>query len=109
MALSLSPAELREGIALVVQLLERLGMPPIDYGDDLLDWCQQLGRIHSHLTGLRDPSPSHARASLNVLRREVQRGSGGGQPPHGSPMLFPTTDDPGRFIGPPSRGAKRRA
>jgi hypothetical protein len=32
-----------------------------------------------------------------------QRGSGGGQPPHGQPMLFPTTLDPGRFIGPPSR------
>jgi hypothetical protein len=96
MALALSAAELRESIALVEQLLERLGTPPTEFGDELLAWCQRLGRIHSHLTGLRDPSPSHARAALNVLRREVERGSGGGSPRPGQPTLFSATD-PRRF------------
>jgi hypothetical protein len=36
-------------------------------------------------------------------------GSGGDQPPAGQLTLFPTTDDPRRYIEPPSRLAKPRA
>ncbi len=72
----LTAAELREGVGLVQELLQRLGTPPGEFGDDLLNWCQQLGHVHAHLKGLRDPDPLHARSALTVLRREVTEAGG---------------------------------
>ena len=67
----LTAAELREGLDLLAELLERLGTPPTEYGEELLTYAHDLGGIRASVDGLRHPNPLHSRASLKVLRRHL--------------------------------------
>jgi len=105
MATLKTAAELREALRLVVAAYRDLGPAPVEQ-TAYLEWRERHGRLSYYAEQLLGVDAAWA---LEQLRKPAERGSGGGQPPHDPPMLFPTTDDPRRFARPPSRGGVSRS
>jgi hypothetical protein len=69
MADRLSAEEYREGLALVLAELEAMGMPPVDY-DEQLEYARRLGGLQASIRGIvRGDRPA---ISLRTLRQVAQ-------------------------------------